>query len=311
MTRLPEKTLLDGTKTPETTTGEFRLAMGNLRQYLADLLGEDSADKATARETLGAAEKYEARAEGTGDAIVARFDPPIDQPVDTLTVFVRAKEPNTTAIPTFKADDTDAVAVVKGNDLPLLPGDIAGEGHWLELRYDETLRKWVLQNPARGIQVLPSFDVGTTMLFVQSTAPVGWLKRTTDNDKALRVVSGAAGFGGTVPFTDAFTARSATVSVNGTVSISGSVDATTLTVNQMPAHGHSVGGTVLNSGNSIITGNGRRDVVTRTTDNTGGNAPHTHSLNLSAPLSASGSIAGGMDFSVQYVDVIIAMKVEE
>ena len=310
MTRLPEKTLLDGTKTPETTTGEFRLAMGNLRQYLADLLGEDSADKAAARETLGAAEKYDARAEGTGDAIVARFDPPIGQPVDTLTVFVRAKEPNTIAVPTFKADDTDAVAVVKGNDLPLLPGDIAGEGHWLELRYDETLRKWVLQNPARGIQVLPSFDVGTTMLFVQSTAPVGWLKRTIDNDKALRVVSGAAGFGGTVPFTSAFTARSATVSVNGTVSISGSVDATTLTVNQMPAHNHQF--SALQPGRNYGThdGSGAADRYFPT-DNTGGNAPHTHSLNLSAPLSASGSIAGGMDFSVQYVDVIIAMKVEE
>ncbi len=55
-TRLPEKTLLDGTQTPETTPGEFRLAMGNLRHYLADLPGKDRADKATARETPDAKE---------------------------------------------------------------------------------------------------------------------------------------------------------------------------------------------------------------------------------------------------------------
>ncbi len=53
MTKLPERNLLDGTKSPETTTGEFRLAMGNLRQYLAELFGEESADKETARQSLG------------------------------------------------------------------------------------------------------------------------------------------------------------------------------------------------------------------------------------------------------------------
>ena len=31
---------------------------------------------------------------------------------------------------------------------------------------------------------------GTTMLFQQSTAPTGWTKQTTHNDKALRVVTG-------------------------------------------------------------------------------------------------------------------------
>ena len=53
MTKLPERNLLDGTKNPETTTGEFRLAMGNLRQFLFELFGNESSDKQTARETLG------------------------------------------------------------------------------------------------------------------------------------------------------------------------------------------------------------------------------------------------------------------
>ena len=53
MTNLPSRELLDGTKVPETTTGEFRLAMGNIRQYLAELLGDESTDKETARLALG------------------------------------------------------------------------------------------------------------------------------------------------------------------------------------------------------------------------------------------------------------------
>lgn len=53
MTKLPDRSLLDGSKSPETTTGEFRLAMGKLRQYLFELLGDDGKDKETARLALG------------------------------------------------------------------------------------------------------------------------------------------------------------------------------------------------------------------------------------------------------------------
>jgi hypothetical protein len=45
------------------------------------------------------------------------------------------------------------------------------------------------------------FPAGTTMLFYQPAAPVGWTKLTSQNDKALRVVSGSGGVaGGTNPF---------------------------------------------------------------------------------------------------------------
>ena len=53
MTKLPEKELLSGTKTPRTTTGEMKDALGKIREYLNDLLGEDSADKEGARTALG------------------------------------------------------------------------------------------------------------------------------------------------------------------------------------------------------------------------------------------------------------------
>ncbi|EEO27895.1 tail fiber protein [Oxalobacter paraformigenes] len=153
MAILPDKNLLEGTKEPETTTGEFRLAMGNLRQFIAELLGNDSSKKQDARDTLGAQEKYRADAAGTADALTAAFTPPILKPLHGLHAQVRAKEANTNAAPTFRADETGALPVVKGNNLPLLPGDIAGDGHWLEMKYDATLNKWVLENPACGVSV--------------------------------------------------------------------------------------------------------------------------------------------------------------
>ena len=158
MAILPEKNLLDGTKDPSTTTGEFRLAMGNLRQFIADLLGDNSSDKQHARDVLGAQEKYQAEATGTPDALAATFAHPVIVPLHGMRVQIRAATANTTTAPTFKADQTSALPIVKGHDQPLQAGDIAGDGHWLELQYDNTLVKWVLLNPAFGISVMPSIE---------------------------------------------------------------------------------------------------------------------------------------------------------
>ena len=89
---------------------------------------------------------------GTADAITADFTPNVALANGT-TVIVRAGAANTTATPTFAPDGLTAKTIVKGNNLALVAGDIAGAGHWLEMNYDATLDKWVLQNPA---------DVATT-----------------------------------------------------------------------------------------------------------------------------------------------------
>jgi hypothetical protein len=131
-----------------------------------------------------------------------------------------------------------------------------------------------------------AFPSGTRLLFQQSTAPVGWTKVTDHDNKALRVVSGAAGSGGTVDFTTAF--------------VNGSVGAHALTIAEMPAHSHtftnedggdSVGGIGYLIASSSQTGVG---TVTPTAaiSNTGGDGAHSHTLNL----------------DVKYVDVIIASK---
>lgn len=113
---------------------------------------------------------------------------------------------------------------------------------------------------------------GTRMLFQQSAAPLGWTKVIDYNDKALRVVSGAAGAGGTVAYSAAF--------------VNGSVGNTTLTIDQMPAHGGHIGA----SGAGPV--EDAQTAPNLATNSIGGGAPHTHTLNL----------------DVQYVDVIIASK---
>jgi len=69
-------------------------------------------------------------------------------------------------------------------------------------------------------QTVREFDPGTVAIFMQSTAPTGWLKDTSNfNDHALRVVTGTCSSGGSVDFTAAFASRSC----SGNVVISASM----------------------------------------------------------------------------------------
>lgn len=145
---------------------------------------------------------------------------------------------------------------------------------------------------------------GTKMLFVQTAAPTGWTKDTTHNNKALRVVSGAASTGGTVDFTVAFAAQTAT----------GTTDGTAITSAQMPSHQHfvavnQVDGNNLTNTTYIVkqrTAGGDSDYDLRSsataptlglTSSTGSGNAHTHTFTSNA-----------IDLAVAYVDVIIATR---
>jgi hypothetical protein len=125
---------------------------------------------------------------------------------------------------------------------------------------------------------------GTAMLFAQTAAPIGWTKSTTHDNKALRVVSGAAGSGGSVAFTSAFTSQA----------VSGTVGGTSLTIAQMPAHTHDYA--TVAGGGVIAAGAGYQTTLTAT-GSTGNGDPHTHTFTGTA-----------INLDVQYVDVIIAVK---
>jgi hypothetical protein len=154
-----------------------------------------------------------------------------------------------------------------------------------------------------GVSV-EAFASGTVMLFAQTTAPTGWTKGSTHNDKALRVVTGTASTGGSVAFTTAFASQS----------VAGTVGDTALTTNQIPSHKHDliandVSNSSLNSGDQIalqrnVSADG--DYILRGTSAAaelgesaaaGGGAVHTHSFTGTA-----------INLAVNYVDVILATK---
>lgn len=134
-----------------------------------------------------------------------------------------------------------------------------------------------------------SLPAGTRMLFVQTAAPTGWTKVTTDDNKALRVVSGTAGTGGTVAFTTAFSAQA----------ITGTTDPTALNETQIPAHTHTytAAGAVIGVQSGVSYNVMWSPTSGIATTSTGGGLGHTHTFS-----------AGSINLAVQYVDAIIAVK---
>jgi len=146
------------------------------------------------------------------------------------------------------------------------------------------------------------FTSGTLMLFQQTAAPTGWTKQTTHNDKALRVVSGTAGSGGSTAFTTAL----GTPAVSGSVSLSGNISNTTLSTAQIPSHNH--GFTEGVSGNNVAAAMRKQNTAGDQTNNqkilsAGGGGSHNHGHNFSGSLSSATTA-----INVQYVDLIIASK---
>jgi hypothetical protein len=144
-----------------------------------------------------------------------------------------------------------------------------------------------------------AFPAGTKMLFGQTAAPTGWTKITTDDDAALRIVSGTVGTGGSVGLSTAL----ATPTVTGT--IAGSTGNHTLTTAQMPSHRHSITTKAYNGNNTFnLTAfqynNGAQNTG-EVTNLTGGGGSHSHSL--SATFSS-----GTATINVKYVDTIMASK---
>lgn len=84
---------------------------------------------------------------GTADALTSTFTPNVTALVNGMQLCVRAASANATTTPTFAAGSTTAKTIVKGANTALVAGDIAGQHHELELRYNSTTDKWHLLNP--------------------------------------------------------------------------------------------------------------------------------------------------------------------
>ena len=152
------------------------------------------------------------------------------------------------------------------------------------------------------------FPSGTVMLFAQTSAPTGWTKSTTHNNKALRVVSGSVGSGGNQTFNTIFADRSLTANAANTTT-TGTVGSHTLTTSEMPSHSHVVPG----ASSSNLNYGPIRNLVGRqmsynsvNTNSTGGGGSHSHGFTGSAHNHSI--TVSNLDMQVQYVDVILATK---
>jgi hypothetical protein len=148
-----------------------------------------------------------------------------------------------------------------------------------------------------------SFPAGTAMLFVQTSAPTGWTKSTTHNDKALRVVSGTASSGGTVAFSTAFASKSVSGSISSTTATN---QAFTLTTNEIPGHTHTYTSYPARGaqGSVVVFADWQNRITNTASGSTGGGAAHNHTQDAHSHTFTGTAI----DLSVQYVDVIIATK---
>jgi hypothetical protein len=125
------------------------------------------------------------------------------------------------------------------------------------------------------------FDQGTACLFQQTSAPTGWTKSVAHNDKALRVVNGAASVGGVQAFSTVF-GRTST-------------DNTSPSTTTMASHSHTTSPTW------VGTFGGQSGLVDT------GSAGSSGQLSVGA-TGSSVAHAHTMDIRVLYVDIIIATK---
>jgi hypothetical protein len=230
-------------------------------------------------------------------------------------------------------DDLDA-------SYPAQSDDIGAEA-WRHMRGIKNVLLHALPNITGAMSVSHTdlngfFASGNICLFKQDTAPTGWTKLTTHNDKALRVVSGTASSGGSTAFSTVFG--------------SGTTGSHTLTSAEIPGHTHTFSGTTSTvsadhthsgttategahvhgyarptPGSSLDAGGGSSAVwslistQSLNTDagsahshtfSTGGiSANHTHTYSgTTSSTGSGGSHSHTTDLSVQYVDVIFATK---
>jgi hypothetical protein len=133
-----------------------------------------------------------------------------------------------------------------------------------------------------------SIPTGTVTNFFQASAPTAWTKLTTNDNAAIRIVSGTGGTtGGSVNFSTAFASQA----------VSGTNSAFTLTTNEIPSHSHVVtsANTAASSGSTVVSSSSSS--LSSPTSNTGGSGSHNHTFTGTA-----------INLAVKYLDNIMCSK---
>lgn len=135
-----------------------------------------------------------------------------------------------------------------------------------------------------GSSTADPIPTGSVMLFYQNAAPSGWTLVTSQNNKALRVVSSAGGVaGGTNSFSTVF-AQSATGSH-------------VLTTSEIPAHTHAAA-----AGNFVITAAGSSYAPT------GSGSGTSYQSAATASAGSGGGHTHTFTMDVAYIDVLLCSR---
>ena len=228
--------------------------------------------------------------------------------LDTIDTQLKT---NADAIASVDTDLVNDTTPQLGGDLDLNSSDITGTGN---VNVTGTVTATSFSGSGASLTGIEAFASGTVMFFQQTSAPTGWTKSTTHNNKAIRIVSGTVGTGGNSAFTTAFASYTpaGNVSVSGSVSMSGNIGSTTLSTAQIPSHSHAIPQFQPYGpyGFGITTEKFSNNNNVGSTRNTGSGGSHNHNHNLSGSLTVNSSNFSGSakDLAVQYVDTIIATK---
>lgn len=133
--------------------------------------------------------------------------------------------------------------------------------------------------PSFWQEVAQEFAAGTKVVFGQASAPAGWAQ-TADNDRILRVVSGAGGGTG------------------GSWSVSGfAADSHVLTLSEIPAHTHSyTRANISTIGCALSSSSVHNQATGDNTGSAGGGGGHTH------------TVSNNGAWRPAYLDVIVCTK---
>jgi hypothetical protein len=205
---------------------------------------------------------------------------------DLPLMAIRADRANVGSSVTLNVDGLGAKALVKSGAGGLFNAGEIALNQLMIVGYNPTLDRFELVGPAPG-----PFGAATKMVFGNASAPAGWTKVLTDDNKALRLVTGGTGgaAGGTSPFTTVFAPRS--IFQTNLPNIDFVVTGTAANHNHGPgslggvtgnesAHTHPL--TVpANTGNSALAGGDRANIWQGTNgSNTGAGSAHSHSVNI-------------------------------
>ena len=177
------------------------------------------------------------------------------------------------------------------------------------LQFDDAMSLTIAQQTQARSNIAADFPSGTVMLFYQATAPTGWTKLTTQNDKALRVVSGSGGVsGGTNAFSTVMAQTvggSTALSASQIPSITSSVTQTiTVSTGAYSIPGSTSGVASSNTGSGSLLG----PYSSGGWANAGSSFSGSNTINVTSNNTGAASHNHTIAMSIQYIDLILASK---